>query len=100
MPKNQIELSASVNTSTVDIMADIDFTLRAEGEQIEADFAEVLHRVVLARCTGRAKLPLGDYNVRLFAVITRDEHDETVGTTGEPSGQLPGEDLPGTSQAD
>lgn len=100
MPKNQIELSASVNTSTVDIMADIDFTLRAEGEQTEADFADVLYRVVLARCMGRAKLPLGDYNVRLFAVITRDENDETVGTPGESGGQLPGEEISGASQAD
>jgi len=98
--KRQIELSANVNTSVVDIMADVDFTLRAEGDQTEADFAEVVNRVALAPCVGKATLPLGHYNVRLFAVITRDEHDETLGPYRESGGQLPDQEVSGTSEAD
>lgn len=71
MAKNQIEMTKNDTTSVVDVMADVDFTLNGnEGDA--ADFATVVQQVVLARCEGQAKLPLGNYNIRLLAVITKE----------------------------
>lgn len=69
--KNHVEMTKNDTTEVVDVMADVDFTLDGK-EGDTADFAEVVKQVVLARCEGQVKLPLGNYNIRLLAVITKE----------------------------
>ena len=96
---NNINLSLSDNTSVVDLMADVDLTIKAKQEGEEADFCDVIRDVVLARCDGRAKLPPGAYNIRLLCVVTRNE-DEHVEQAGELPGDLADHNLSGPSKAD
>lgn len=84
---NNINISISDNTTVVDLMADVDLTIRGlNGE--EADFADVIKDVILARCAERAKLPPGSYNIRMLCVVTQNNEGQHVEQAGEHAGQL------------
>lgn len=72
MTKNNIEITTSVETSVIDVMADVDFSVDGKDDD-HADFADVFQRVIIARCTGQAELGVGRYNIRLLAVVTQNE---------------------------
>ena len=70
---NQINLTLSDNTSVVDLMADVDLTIKANVPGEEADFCDVIRDVILARCDGKSKLQPGMYNIRMLCVVTRND---------------------------
>lgn len=72
---NNINLTLSSNTTLVDLMADVDFTIEAKNPGQEADFADVIRDVILARCDGKSKLPPGSYNIRMLCVVTKNEEE-------------------------
>lgn len=80
-------------------MADVDLTIKAMKPGEEADFTDVVHDVVLARCVGKAKLAPGAYNIRMLCIVTRNE-DKHVDKASESPGAVAVQDLSGESKTD
>lgn len=67
----RIEISYAPNTSVVDVMADVDITVPESYGP--ADISDLLSTGVLRSCADRAQFTPGKYNIRLLAVITRED---------------------------
>lgn len=75
----RIELTHSPDTSVVDLMADVDVTLKLVEGQKEVELVDFLNHSVFKHCVDKVVFVAGKYNIRMLIVITEENDDN--GTT-------------------